>query len=150
MVTVRSAGLGMANGVGNMKTTHRAAQAVAGIAVAGLTLFSFAGAASATPSTTCAESHNSDTGNGANQSGPYDSTCDGSASQNGVGAGNATGKPCAGCVGNADDKNPPGQMPDGTDANAGYECDTNQGVGQTNPAHSGCEDPGSGSSGLPG
>ena len=38
-------------------------------------------------------------------------------------------------VGNADAKNPPGQLPGGTDANAGYECDWNQGVGQTNPAH---------------
>ena len=28
---------------------------------------------------------------------------------------------------------------DGTnDGNAGYECDTNQGIGQTNPAHTGC------------
>jgi hypothetical protein len=86
-------------------------------------------------------SHNSNTGHGANQSGAYDSTCDGSASQNGVGGGKATGKPCAGCVGNADDKNPPGQAPDGTDANAGFECDTNQGVGQTNPAHTGCTPP---------
>ncbi len=114
----------------------------AGIAIAAL----FAGAllavtsttASAVPSTECSVSHHSDTGHGANQGGPYDSTCDGSASQNGVGSGNATGRPCAGCVGNADDKNPPGQMPDGSDHNAGYECDTNQGVGQTNPAHTGC------------
>lgn len=78
-------------------------------------------------------------GKGANTSGPYNSTCDGSPSQNGKGDGNANGKPCAGCVGNADDKNPPGQMPDGSDHNAGYECDRNQGVGKTNPAHSGCK-----------
>jgi hypothetical protein len=76
---------------------------------------------------------------GANQSGPYDSTCDGSASQNGVGDGAAVGKPCAGCVGDADDKNPPGQLPGGNDPNAGYECDRNQGVGPSNPAHSGCQ-----------
>jgi len=77
-------------------------------------------------------------GNGANQSGAYNSTCDGTASANGNGNGNANGTPCAGCVGNADNKNPPGQAPNGTDANAGYECDTNNGVGKSNPAHSGC------------
>jgi hypothetical protein len=54
------------------------------------------------------------------------------------GHGGAAGKPCAGCVGKADDKNPPGQVPDGSDRNAGHECDRNRGVGQTNPAHSGC------------
>lgn len=78
-------------------------------------------------------------GNGANQSGPYNSTCNGSPSQNGNGNGNANGKPCAGCVGNADNKNPPGQLPNATaDGNNGYECDNNNGVGKTNPAHTGC------------
>ena len=52
------------------------------------------------------------------------------------------GQPCAGCVGNADDKSPSGQevdgFLDGSDPNAGYECDTNKGVGRGNPAHSGC------------
>lgn len=48
------------------------------------------------------------------------------------------GKPCAGCVGNADTKSPPGQELEGSDLNAGYECDTNHGVGQGNPAHTGC------------
>ena len=61
---------------------------------------------------------------------------------NGVGQpsgnGNATNQPAAGTVGQADDKNPPGQFPDGSDNNKGYECDENSGVGQTNPAHSGC------------
>jgi hypothetical protein len=80
-------------------------------------------------------------GNGANTSGAYDSTRDGSPSLNGNGGGNATGKPCAGCVGKADNKNPPGQAPDGSDHNAGYECDTNHGVGKTNPAHTGCAPP---------
>jgi hypothetical protein len=70
--------------------------------------------------------------------GAYCSTRDGSASQNGNGGGQATGKPCAGCVGRADNKNPPGQQPDGTDANNGYECDGNSGIGKTNPAHTGC------------
>jgi hypothetical protein len=78
-------------------------------------------------------------GNGANVHGAYDSTRDGSPSMNGNGNGNATGKPCAGCVGSADNKNPPGQFPNGTDLNAGYECDTNHGIGRTNPAHTGCQ-----------
>lgn len=47
-------------------------------------------------------------------------------------------KPPAGSVGKADAKNPPGQAPDGGDANQGYECDGNQGIGQSNPAHTGC------------
>ncbi|MEY2513275.1 MAG: hypothetical protein QOJ89_633 [bacterium] len=75
--------------------------------------------------------------NGANRSGPYDPSGVGLPSGNG--SENNNGKaPCAGCVGKADAKNPPGQMPNGGDANAGYECDRNQGVGKTNPAHSGC------------
>jgi hypothetical protein len=83
------------------------------------------------------------TGNGANQSGPYNANCTGAPSQNGNGTGNANGKPDAGTVGNADNKNPgvnngQGQMPNGSDHNAGYECDTNNGVGQGNPAHTGC------------
>ncbi len=77
-------------------------------------------------------------GDGANVHGPYDSTRDGSASQNGNGDGEANGKPCAGCVGKADNKNPPGQLPGGSDANSGYECDSNHGVGRGNPAHTGC------------
>jgi hypothetical protein len=78
-------------------------------------------------------------GTGANNGpGPYTSTRDGSASGNGSGNGNATGEPCAGCVGKADNKNPQGQMPGPSDANAGYECDTNHGIAQTNPAHTGC------------
>ncbi|MDQ1700538.1 MAG: hypothetical protein QOG34_2401 [Frankiaceae bacterium] len=79
--------------------------------------------------------------NGACPSGPYCSTRDGSASGNGNGNGAAVGKPCAGCVGKADNKNPPGQYPDGSDPNAGYECDRNHGIGQTNPAHTGCTTP---------
>lgn len=109
----------------------------------GLTLT--ATAASASPSTkagnpnaACDGTHHSDTGHGANQRGAYDETCDGSPSGNGNGKGAATGKPCAGCVGNADDKNPKGQAPNGSDHNAGYECDRNHGVGRTNPAHTGC------------
>lgn len=51
------------------------------------------------------------------------------------GNGNA---PQDGSVGNADDKNPPGQAPDGGDGNSGYECDKNPGVGDGNPAHTGC------------
>lgn len=54
----------------------------------------------------------------------------------------SAGKPCDGCVGNADDKAPPGQavdgVVDGSDLNAGYECDRNRGVGRGNPAHTAC------------
>ncbi|HSE54944.1 MAG TPA: hypothetical protein VLB03_04385 [Nocardioidaceae bacterium] len=71
--------------------------------------------------------------------GPYCSPRDGKDSKNGQGEGKAEGKPCAGCVGKADNKNPPGQMPDGTDDNKGYECDKNNGIGKTNPAHTGCK-----------
>jgi hypothetical protein len=81
---------------------------------------------------------NSGGANGKCPDGPYCSTRDGSASGNGNGGGQAVGKPCAGCVGKADNKNPPGQYPNGSDANAGYECDSNHGIGRTNPAHTGC------------
>ena len=83
---------------------------------------------------------------GEGETGPYCSTRDGSASQNGKGDGKANGKPCAGCVGKADNKNPKGQEPGGSDNNAGYECDRNQGIGKTNPAHTGCAE-GSGDNG---
>lgn len=78
-------------------------------------------------------------GNGANVHGPYDSTRDGSPSENGKGDGVAKGKPCAGCVGKADNKNPRGQLPNGSDPNAGYECDRNEGIGKSNPAHTACK-----------
>jgi len=70
--------------------------------------------------------------------GQYCQDYTGAPSGNGSGNGNATGRPAAGAVGNADNKNPPGQFPNGSDANNGYECDGNNGVGQTNPAHTGC------------
>ena len=76
--------------------------------------------------------------NGQCPGGPYCSTRDGSPSLNGNGNGAALGKPCAGCVGKADNKNPAGQMPNGSDPNAGYECDRNHGIGRSNPAHTGC------------
>ena len=76
--------------------------------------------------------------NGQCPGGPYCSTRDGSPSLNGNGKGAAVGKPCAGCVGKADNKNPPGQMPNGSDHNKGYECDSNHGIGRSNPAHTGC------------
>src|SRR5256714_3319395 len=81
---------------------------------------------------------NSGGANGQCPGGAYCSTRDGSASGNGNGNGKATGKPCAGCVGKADNKNPKGQQPGGSDHNAGYECDRNHGIGRTNPAHTGC------------
>jgi hypothetical protein len=76
--------------------------------------------------------------NNGGQCGAYCSTRDGSASQNGNGNGKATGKPCAGCVGKADNKNPKGQRPNGHDHNNGYECDGNHGIGKGNPAHTAC------------
>jgi len=81
---------------------------------------------------------NSGGANGQCPGGSYCSTRDGSASLNGSGDGLAVGLPCAGCVGRADNKNPAGQFPDGTDSNAGYECDRNSGVGRSNPAHTSC------------
>jgi LPXTG-motif cell wall-anchored protein len=82
---------------------------------------------------------NSGGANGQCPGGPYCSTRDGSPSLNGNGGGEAKGKPCAGCVGKADNKNPKGQFPDGSDHNKGYECDANKGIGKTNPAHTGCK-----------
>lgn len=82
---------------------------------------------------------NSGGANGQCPGGPYCSTRDGTASANGNGGGNATGRPCAGCVGKADNKNPHGQMPGPSDSNAGYECDTNHGIAKGNPAHTGCQ-----------
>jgi LPXTG-motif cell wall-anchored protein len=90
----------------------------------------------------CDGSHHSDTGHGANTDGPtnpYHNTCDeGVASANGKGDGKAKGRPAAGTVGNADDKNPPGQAPGPSDRNNGYECDGNEGIAKGNPAHTGC------------
>ncbi|MGH2811172.1 MAG: hypothetical protein ACRDI1_00470 [Actinomycetota bacterium] len=84
----------------------------------------------------------SDKGKGANQGEVYDNTCPNGDSQNGEGGGKAVGIPCAGCVGQADDKNPPGQMPSADeDGNNGYECDENNGIAKTNPAHTGCQPP---------
>jgi hypothetical protein len=90
------------------------------------------------PQTLSTADLNSGGANGQCPGGPYCSTRNGSPSLNGNGKGKATGKPCAGCVGKADNKNPKGQMPNGTDHNAGYECDRNHGIGRTNPAHTGC------------
>jgi len=59
---------------------------------------------------------------------------------NGNGKGAAEAKP-AGTVGKADNKNPPGQMPNGSDHNKGFECDSNHGIGRSNPAHTGCNPP---------
>ena len=90
------------------------------------------------PQPTSNADQNSGGANGQCPDGAYCSTRDGSASGNGNGNGKATGKPCAGCVGKADNKNPKGQQPGGSDHNAGYECDRNHGIARTNPAHTGC------------
>jgi len=67
----------------------------------------------------------------------YDPNC-GGPSENGNGGGGAGGRPDAGEVGNADDKDPRGQLPGPNERNRGYECDGNNGVAQGNPAHTGC------------
>lgn len=90
------------------------------------------------PQPTSTADDNAGGANGQCTEGVYCSTRDGSASQNGNGGGTATGKPCAGCVGKADNKNPKGQQPGGSDHNNGYECDGNNGIARTNPAHTGC------------
>jgi hypothetical protein len=75
----------------------------------------------------------------ANNSGPYDSTYPAGPSENGNGNGKAVGRPDAGEVGKADNKNPQGQLPDAEgDGNNGYECDGNNGIAKGNPAHTGC------------
>lgn len=74
----------------------------------------------------------------ANREGPYCGTTR-TPSLNGKSTIDAsTGKPCAGCVGKADNKNPQGQFPNASDANNGYECDGNQGIAKGNPAHTSC------------
>ena len=105
---------------------------------AGLLMLSAVPAFASNANAGCNQTPYDSTGTGANVGGPYDDTCVPAPSENGNGGGNATGKPCAGCVGKADEKNPPGQQPGGSDANAGYECDTNSGIAKTNPAHTSC------------
>src|SRR4030095_3166421 len=51
------------------------------------------------------------------------------------------GMPCAACGGKPDNKNPQGQKPVPRDHNNGYECDGNNGIAKTNPAHTGCTQP---------
>ncbi|HZI97235.1 MAG TPA: hypothetical protein VFD41_06880 [Actinomycetales bacterium] len=66
--------------------------------------------------------------------GSYCSTRDGTPSGNGQGKNGIE----AGSKGRADNKNPPGQFKDGSDANNGYECDGNNGIAKGNPAHTAC------------
>ncbi|HEU0132362.1 MAG TPA: hypothetical protein VFQ85_15365 [Mycobacteriales bacterium] len=101
------------------------------VTVAGTTANAAEGGHGKHDRTKASHSANADCGN-------YCSTRDGSPSRNGNGGGKATGRPCAGCVGKADDKNPYGQRPNGSDSNNGYECDGNAGIGRSNPAHTGC------------
>jgi LPXTG-motif cell wall-anchored protein len=72
--------------------------------------------------------------------GPYCGTERTEDSANGAGDGEATGRPGAGTVGKADNKNPRGQEPGPSDSNNGYECDGNEGIAKGNPAHTGCTD----------
>jgi hypothetical protein len=84
---------------------------------------------------------NNGNGGGANQNCGAYCADPGAPSMNGNGGGNAGGKPCAGCVGNADNKNPPGQFKNAGDHNHGYESscgirEKNNGIAKGNPAHS--------------
>lgn len=109
-----------------------------------LMLGSGVASASGNPNAGCNQNTPPSTDIGANESGPYNANCTGAPSGNGNQTnGNHAGEPCAGCVGNADNKQPGidtlrGQYPNGSDQNAGYECDRNNGIGKTNPAHTGC------------
>lgn len=83
---------------------------------------------------------NSGGANGQCPGGVYCGTTRNKPSANGNGNGKATGRPCAGCVGKADNKNPKGQKPDAArDGNNGYECDGNNGIAKGNPAHTTCQ-----------
>jgi LPXTG cell wall anchor motif len=150
-------GVGQANGAGNVK--HAAAASMtassvttspAGTSTAASHVTSGTAGTSGDPTQPQPLSNADRNPGGANNGGncgSYCSTRDGSPSGNGNGGGKATGKPCAGCVGNADDKNPKGQYPNGSDHNAGYECDRNHGIGRSNPAHTGCTTPTTGGGG---
>src|SRR3954451_4129358 len=98
------------------------------VAAAGVAVLSFGAAA---PATAAPGGANADCGQ-------YCSTYPDGPSNNGNGGGNATGRPDAGAVGNADNMNPQGQYPNGGDANNGYECDGNNGIAKGNPAHTSC------------
>ena len=148
-------GVGQDKGAGNARheasmvtvapTTSTASSEVSSTASSHVT--SGTAGTSGDPSSPQPESNADQNPGGANNGGDcgsYCSTRDGSPSGNGNGGGKATGKPCAGCVGKADNKNPPGQFKDGSDHNAGYECDRNHGIGRSNPAHTGCTPPVSG------
>jgi hypothetical protein len=94
------------------------------------------GHAPATTTQTTTTTKHSLSGHGANHSGPYDANYTGAPSANGNSSVKSTGRPLAGSVGNADNKNPHGQYPNAaTDGNNGYECDGNHGIARTNPAH---------------
>ena len=79
------------------------------------------------------------TQSGSNQACPGHAYCPTSPQPGDENQGNGNA-PANGSVGNADSKNPPGQAPNGTDSNKGYECDQNKGIGDKggNPAHTGC------------
>ena len=146
--TNANGGVGQGNGQGNAKHDTSSTPAAPVTAPTDPTATADSHSTSGTagtsgdPTSPQPNSNADNNGGGANgqcPGGPYCSTRDGSPSGNGNGKGKATGKPCAGCVGKADNKNPKGQNPNGSDNNAGYECDRNHGIGRTNPAHTGCK-----------
>jgi hypothetical protein len=130
---------GVGNGKGNGNGKHEDPDPNAGSGPAADPNAGGSGGTSGDPTQPQPPSNADQNGGGANGNcGDYCSTRDGSPSGNGNGKGKATGKPCAGCVGKADNKNPPGQYKNGSDHNNGYECDGNHGIGRSNPAHTGC------------
>ena len=137
-------GVGLANAPGQLKqqstspaTTTTATQPTTTVTAAPVTTAATVGDPTQPQPLSNADLNPGGANNGGD-CGAYCSTRNGDASLNGSNTGAAVGKPCAGCVGKADNKNPPGQQPDGSDANNGYECDGNNGIGKTNPAHTGC------------
>ena len=133
---------GVAHGAGSAGAEHRADRATANFtdAIADAVATVDTGGGQSCDGTTGSPGGNVD------DDGEYGNNCDFGPSPNGNGDGAAVGKPCAGCVGNADDMNPGGPLPGPkNDNNAGYECDPqggedggNAGVGVGNPAHTGC------------
>lgn len=99
-------------------------------------LVGFSGVAAAAPNEHANEKahHQKDADHGANRDGDFtaqDPPVEDTSNDHG-------NRPSDGSVGNADDKNPPGQSHKPEDLNNGYECDGNNGVGKGNPAHSAC------------
>lgn len=126
------------NAANNPHAAEAAAEESSGASTESETATAASSSSSSTSTRGCNQTPYGSGGSGANTGGAYDDTCEPAPSGNGNGGGKATGKPAAGTVGKADEKNPPGQQPGPNDKNKGYECDGNKGIARTNPAHTGC------------